>query len=694
MKKNIKYLALPAMALGLFFNSCSLEEDNPGAGDATIKSFDSWQGMQAYCYSPLNNQLYSASDWLFCSEGGTDLWLAKSNGDGYRSDLYYENYSTNNNSTQKLWKQCYSMITNCNTVINEAASLQDGDAEKVKVLLAETKVLRAFYNFLLVSNFGPVTLNLESSPAVTGGADVRPVRTSEKVFYDQIEKDLKEALPDLGVKPYAENPARVTKKTALGLLARIYAQRAGLGKKYGDAEKYWGLCAETAEDLINNAGSYDAMLYTDIADMWADANNRNNKEALFVAVGPDANKEAYNYAGKNNKLLVYSSGGLYTDLFSSKHNPTKNGQCYFYGRLNNQVWTPSKYLLYCFDPEWDRRWEYTFTYAWSDYSMVEVGWAAYDTGQLKLTEALCTKYGIDPSHVGETIYPYADCNGIASGFGGNQYVAKVWPKGETSGSKDKLLTVAASSAEIGQAGKTGSTKAYAVPYPVALDDNRVNTVYTHRHLSDADKAQCRYAVVCLEDLFGSNDLPYGNVANGSEAGNSPKIGDGTTSASSCPGLIKFNWSYNGVFVGNNLQTKTGDMYIMRMAEIYLLAAEAEQQLGHGAKAAEYLNVLRKRAARPGVAESTWKLATATEDDIFDEYAREMCGEFQRWALLKRHNAFETRLEKYNSRAFKAFKPAYYNKPISNEFLQTILNDDQYGDNGYGQTPTSGLDNID
>lgn len=55
---------------------------------------------------------------------------------------------------------------------------------------------------------------------------------------------------------------------------------------------------------------------------------------------------------------------------------------------------------------------------------------------------------------------------------------------------------------------------------------------------------------------------------------------------------------------------------------------------------------------------------------------------------------DLRLEKYNSRAFKAFKPAYYNKPISNEFLQTILNDDQYGDNGYGQTPTSGLDGID
>jgi len=147
---------------------------------------------------------------------------------------------------------------------------------------------------------------------------------------------------------------------------------------------------------------------------------------------------------------------------------------------------------------------------------------------------------------------------------------------------------------------------------------------------------------------------------------------------------------------NDARTKwlhIGDMYIMRMAEIYLLAAETEQMLGNGSKAAEYLNVLRKRAARSTATESQWKLASATEDDIFDEYAREMAGEFSRWALLKRHNAFETRLEKYNKRAAKSFKPYHYNRPISAEFLSTILNSEEYGDNGYGQTSNSGIENF-
>ncbi|MDY4038088.1 MAG: RagB/SusD family nutrient uptake outer membrane protein, partial [Prevotella sp.] len=134
----------------------------------------------------------------------------------------------------------------------------------------------------------------------------------------------------------------------------------------------------------------------------------------------------------------------------------------------------------------------------------------------------------------------------------------------------------------------------------------------------------------------------------------------------------------------------GDMFVMRMAEVYLLAAEAEQQLGNASKAADYLNVLRKRAVRQGVAESAWKITNVTEDTIFDEYARELCGEFSRWALLKRHNAFESRLAKYNKRAAASFKKLNYNRPIAYDFLSTILNADEYGDNGYGSTATSGL----
>ena len=689
--KNIAYLTFAALS----FNACDLDEFNPSAGDATLSAFEAWSGLQAYSYSCLNDELYTASDWMFGSEGGTDLWLVKSNGTSNKQLFYYEDMTASTNVTNKIFKQCYSMITNCNSVINEASNLVDGDPETIDLLVAETKALRALYYSILVTHYGPVELVLNSSSAITGEVSLYPKRSSEKDLYDQIIKDLTEAIPVLGVEPYQGNQSRFTKKSAKGLLARVYAQRAGLGdSKFGDGQSYWKLAAETAEDLINNAGTYGAHLYADVADMWADANNRKNKEALLVAEGPDAYAAASQYMTVRNKLSAYSTGGSYSDFFNKNHKPGDKG--YFYGRLNSQTWMPSKYLMYCFNPEWDKRWEYSFYIGWNEWTMVQCGWVGYSAGQMKITQAMCDKYGIDPSFIGKTIYPYADCDGTQTGpnketsLFGNQYPSKIWPKGEYSGDPSKLLTVAPSSEYIGQPGYAATTKVYAIPYPIEADDDRFNTYFVHEPLDDAN--QRIYPTVVLKYLYdeANHDLPYGGVAQGSSEANPPLIGNGKTSASVYPGLNKFNWSYNGCFYGSNLQLKTGNMFIMRMAEVYLLAAEANQMLGNGKKAADYLNVLRKRAARPGVAESVWKLDTATEDDIFDEYAREMCGEFTRWALLKRHNAFEERLAKYNYRASLSFKKHHYNRPISYDFLSTILNAEEFGDNGYGSTANSGL----
>ena len=119
----------------------------------------------------------------------------------------------------------------------------------------------------------------------------------------------------------------------------------------------------------------------------------------------------------------------------------------------------------------------------------------------------------------------------------------------------------------------------------------------------------------------------------------------------------------------------------------LIAAEATLRSGgDGAAAANYLNELRRRACRDIADFNTgtgMQLTNATMDDVFDEYARELCGEYNRWALLKRHKAFETRLQTYNKTAFANFNPAkHYNRPIPFTFLNQINNADEFGTNGY------------
>ena len=650
MKKIIYNILLILFAVSALY-SCSLDEYNPSevTGDETLATYSGWKGMVNYCYTPLYDQIFSASDYLFAAEAGTDTWLAAYNKTNTEALFYYEGLTTSTNATNKLFKQAYAMINTCNAVINRAENVVDGDASKIKVLVGEAHMLRAYYYLVLVTQYGPVTLTLEeaTNPILT------PQRNTVEEIYAQIVSDLKIAAQNLNVDPLDDNYARATKKGALGLLARAYAQGAGEGLSE-DGTSYWQRAKEVAEDLINNMGSYGAYMYDDVADVWAHANNRNNKEALFTASGPQAGTEAFlNGAYTANKLFTFTfaNPNKLSDIYS-----TSDKANYFYGRVNNNLLAPSKYLIDCFS-DYDKRWENSFVTAFSEFSMVQPAWGTYNSKVLTLTEAMCTKYGINKKFVGNKIYPYVDVNAENVGNGGNQYIASVWPKGVHDGDITKLEK---------------PKNAYVHPYPLAADEDRFIVYLSKRPLTAEEKAERAYFCVNIDDMFDS-ELKYKSSSF-----------DGTESYQLFPSLSKFNWSYKGLNYGSNLQCKTGDMFIMRMAEVYLIAAEANQQLGNESKAAEHLNVLRKRACRDaGDFDSHMKLTTATEDDILDEYARELCGEFNRWAILKRHKGFETRLAKYNKRAAQSFKAnIHYLRPISYDFLNQIDNAAEYGTNGY------------
>lgn len=655
MKTKLLYTAIIAGTLS--FSSCELDEYNPTGGDATIESFDAWSGLETYCYSPLAEQLYSVYDFMSVAEGGTDMWLTPGGNPDYAKQLiYYDGLTTNTNGSNKVFKQAYSCIASCNAVINNADNVKGITDYDKRILTAEAKTLRAFYNLLLVTYYGPVTLSQEDISK--GETNVRPVRNTVEEFYTAIIKDLTEASDELDVQPYGGNYARVCKKTALGLLARAYAQGAGEGLSENGVS-YWQRAKDVTDDIINNASAYNVYLYTDVSDLWAQANNRNNPEALFIVSGRDANDESYNYVNCNNNLFTYTICNPYkcSDIYTRADNTN-----YYLGRTNNNTIAPTKYTLSVFDPSWDKRYENTFMTAFGLFSMVDAGWVGpYSACRVKITPNLITKYGIGEQYLGQYIYPYVDMATSTSAYGGNQYYPTgVWAKGDHSGDTKNLIK--------------DVKNVYVVDYPVAEDDDRFAIVLSKDYKSAEEKAKSIYFTVNIDDLFDGDQYKTSQF-------------DGTNSYQLYPSLIKYDWCYNGV-VGNHMQRRNGDMMVMRTAEVYLIAAEACQQLGIPEEAIKYLKPLRDRAARPGTVAP--ELTEVTEETILDEYAREMAGEFCRWALLKRHHKLGERLKLYNSRAARYFnEDIHYNRPISADFLNQIENKDEYGDNGYGTTPSKG-----
>lgn len=145
-------------------------------------------------------------------------------------------------------------------------------------------------------------------------------------------------------------------------------------------------------------------------------------------------------------------------------------------------------------------------------------------------------------------------------------------------------------------------------------------------------------------------------------------------------LKKFKDSTRASF---NEAQSARDVFIMRLAEMYLVAAEAEMKIGKLDSAAYYLNVIRTRAAVPGQEAAMQILpADVTLDFILDERARELGGEQLRWFDLKRTNTLLTRIQAMNPDASQYIQAYHTVRPIPQSQIDAVSNDDFTQNAGY------------
>ncbi|NLR79611.1 RagB/SusD family nutrient uptake outer membrane protein [Chitinophaga eiseniae] len=120
----------------------------------------------------------------------------------------------------------------------------------------------------------------------------------------------------------------------------------------------------------------------------------------------------------------------------------------------------------------------------------------------------------------------------------------------------------------------------------------------------------------------------------------------------------------------------------RLAEAYLIEAEAKMMQGDNQGAADLVNIVRWRAARVGATPAetqanrdalTAKASDMTIDFILDERGRELVGEQMRWFDLTRTHKLLERVQKHNTEGGPNIQPKHVLRPIPQDQIDRSSN---------------------
>ena len=226
MKQNIfKQVAL----IGFFLISIVACEDKLNIFDKNNPTTESFfktaielqNGVNAI-YSTLRSGQLVGREWFFThdmrggefSPGGPQL-------EAPRAELLKEPSPAPSNSVMSnVWTGCYQMINRANLIISKAPDVTDNPGLRDR-LVGETKFLRAWAYFELVSQWGDVPLYTETVTSATGFQG----KAASADIYALILSDLTEATQKLPETYGASDNGRATKGAAYAMLGKVNMQK-------------------------------------------------------------------------------------------------------------------------------------------------------------------------------------------------------------------------------------------------------------------------------------------------------------------------------------------------------------------------------------------------------------------------------------------------------------------------------------
>jgi starch-binding outer membrane protein, SusD/RagB family len=171
-----------------------------------------------------------------------------------------------------------------------------------------------------------------------------------------------------------------------------------------------------------------------------------------------------------------------------------------------------------------------------------------------------------------------------------------------------------------------------------------------------------------------------------KVGQGKKYGESEYTTSLFPTLLKW---LDQTRADPNFFAGHRDRHLWRLADVYLLRAEANIRAGRPADAIADFNLLRARAAKPGQDNTmnATEIAAFNADPLnflLDERERELAGEENRWWVLARMGTptFLARIKAYNAGAAPNVKDFHILRPIP----QTQIDRTEGGKDVFPQNP--------
>lgn len=168
------------------------------------------------------------------------------------------------------WNRTYAGIANCNRIIYQIESGSIPFTDGKEAVIAELKVLRASYYYVLCDIFGNVPIITQFDVP----AGFLPKQSTRKEVFEFIVKDITDNLPLLSDKNDPTTYGRFNKWAAHTLLAKMY-----LNAEVFTGTAAWDKCIQHCNAVINSGGGY--ALEANQKEVFK-TNNESSKEIIFA----------------------------------------------------------------------------------------------------------------------------------------------------------------------------------------------------------------------------------------------------------------------------------------------------------------------------------------------------------------------------------------------------------------------------